>query len=102
MFYAFRTQVKGTEPVHAFWHDWHAEHTFHLGKPWKGEVQKEVQFYAFRKDPSLFANGRIKTHVKKLEIQNICATASTYLASIHLVVADMNYDNFSDEFAVHG
>lgn len=46
-FYAFATQVAGSEPVFDFWNEGEKFNTFHMGEAWPNEVKGNLQFYAF-------------------------------------------------------
>merc|ERR1719253_1894955 len=49
-FYASRTHVDSTAPVHRFWHQLTQEYTFHMGGAWTDETEEDTEFYAYEKD----------------------------------------------------
>jgi len=53
-FYAFQTWKFGTEPVYSFWNSRDRDTTCHMGMAWKGEVQQQIEFYAYPRVWNMF------------------------------------------------
>jgi len=66
VFYLFKEQAPGTEPVFCYWHPGNKEHTIHFDPAWAMEEKQgeEARFYAYRKDPT----GKSSASVGKAKI----------------------------------